>query len=501
MALHAGAGHPLASAGRTLVSRAPSDRYVHALTERYASPEMLRIFSPARRYGAWRRLWLALAETQQELGLAVSDEAIGQMHDHLDDIDLDRAAAYERRFRHDVMAHVHLFGDVAPAARAIIHLGATSSYVTDNADLILHREALALIRERLIRCIAVLARFAATHRALPTLAYTHFQPAQPTTVGKRASLWIQDLVLDLEELEFRRATLRFHGVRGATGTQASFLELFDGDAERVERLDEGVARRMGFEASFAVSAQTYPRKVDAALLATLGGIAMSASKFGHDMRLLQHTGEVQEPFAEDQVGSSVMPYKQNPMRAERICSLARHLITLGPGQAFTAATQWLERTLDDSAIRRMEIPDAYLTADAILVLLENVAAGLTVNPTVIRRNLEAQLPFMATEAVLMRATARGGDRQALHERLRRHSLAAAARMREDGTNDLLERIAGDPAFALGRAELDQLLDPGRFIGLAREQVDRFLHEHVDPVIGELDEGVLGELERVAEPGV
>lgn len=484
------------------MSRPPADHYVHVLAERYASAEMQRIFSPAHRYGLWRRLWLALAETEKELGLDIPDEAIAEMHLHLDDIDLESAAGLERRLRHDVMAHVHLFGEAAPAARGIIHLGATSAFVTDNTDLILHREALSFLRERLVRCMAALARFAAAHRALATLAYTHFQPAQPTTVGKRATLWIQDLLLDLAELDFRRATLCFRGVRGTTGTQASFLELFKGDAERVDRLDAGVARRMGFDASYPVSGQTYPRKVDAALLATLGGIGMSASKFGHDLRLLQHLGEVEEPFGEEQVGSSAMAYKRNPVRAERICSLARHLVTLWPGQAFTAATQWLERTLDDSAIRRIEIPDAYLTADAILLLLESVAAGLRVNEAVIRRNLEAQLPFMATETVLMRATARGGDRQALHERLRRHSLAAAARVREgDGENDLMERIAADPEFGLKRAELEALLDSRRFVGRAPEQVDRFLREHVDPVLRDAEPGVLGDLERVVEPGV
>lgn len=481
------------------MSRPAPDRYAHPLTERYASREMQHIFSPARRYGTWRRLWLALAETQKELGLDIPDEAIAQMRAHLDDVDLERAAEYERRFRHDVMAHIHLFGEVAPAARRIIHLGATSAYVTDNTDLILHREALALVRQRLLRCIAALARFAAAHRALPTLAYTHLQPAQPTTVGKRATLWIQDLLLDLEELDFRRATLRFHGVRGTTGTQASFLELFHGDGERVERLDEGVARRMGFEECYPVSGQTYPRKVDAAVLATLAGIGMSASKFGHDVRLLQHLGEVEEPFGEEQIGSSAMAYKRNPVRAERICSLARHLLVLVEGQAVTAATQWLERTLDDSAIRRIEIPDAYLTADAVLVLVESVAAGLTVHPSVIRRNLEAQLPFLATEAVLMRAVVRGGDRQALHERLRRHSMAALARMREEnGENDLIERITQDPHFGLEGPELEAILDPNRFIGRAREQVDRFLEERVQPLLEQLGAGTPGQVEREPE---
>ncbi len=459
------------------------DRYVHPLSERYASREMQEIFSPARRFGTWRRLWLALAESQRELGLAVSDEALSQMRSALDSLDLEKAAEYERRFRHDVMAHVHLFGDDAPAARGIIHLGATSAFIGDNTDLILHREALRLIRDRVVRCIGALADFARAHAELPTLAYTHFQPAQPTTVGKRATLWIQDLLLDLEEIQFRLDTLRFRGVRGTTGTQASFLELFRGDHAKVDALDAGVGERMGFEETYPVSGQTYPRKVDFQVQATLAGVAASASKLGHDLRLLAHLREVEEPFEAEQIGSSAMPYKRNPMRAERICALSRHVITLVLDPAMTAATQWLERTLDDSANRRVSIPDAFLSLDGTLVLVENVAAGLVVHPEVVRRHLAEHLPFMATETILMHATAAGGDRQALHERIRQHSLAAARRMKSEGGDaDLLERIAGDEAFGLSREELEALVDPRRFVGRAPEQVTRMLEERVAPVL-------------------
>lgn len=459
-----------------------ADRYTHPLADRYASPEMLALFTPRHRFGLWRRLWLALAEAEKELGLPMPEAALEEMRRALDDVDLQRAAEYERRFRHDVMAHVHLYGDAAPAARGIIHLGATSAYVGDNTDAIVHREAMELVRDRLVRCVAALAGFAREHRDLPTLAYTHFQPAQPTTVGKRATLWIQDFLLDLEEVGFRLDTLRFRGVRGTTGTQASFLELFDGDHEKVDRLDELVTRKMGFAESYGVTGQTYPRKVDAALLSTLAGIAASASKFGTDLRLLSHLREVEEPFESEQIGSSAMPYKRNPMRAERICALARHAITLIQDPLATAATQWLERTLDDSANRRVSIPDAYLTVDAVLVLVENVARGLVVNEEVVRRNLAAKLPFMATETLLMRATAAGGDRQELHERIRRHSLAAAEREKKDGEGDLLQRIADDPAFPLDRTALVELLDGRRFVGRAPEQVDRFLAEWVQPVL-------------------
>lgn len=465
---------------------AATDRYLHPLADRYASRAMGSLFAPARRFGTWRRLWLALAEAQAELGLPIPPEALVQMREGLDDIDLERAAEYERRFRHDVMAHVHLFGDVAPAARGIIHLGATSAFIGDNTDLILHREALRLVRARLLRVIRALADFAREYRDLPTLGFTHFQPAQPTTVGKRATLWIQDFLLDLEEVDFRLGTLRFRGVRGTTGTQASFLELFQGDHGKVEELDRRVAEKMGFPECYGVSGQTYPRKVDAACQATLAGVAASASKMGHDLRLLAHLREVEEPFEAEQIGSSAMPYKRNPMRAERICALARHVITLAQDPAFTAATQWLERSLDDSANRRLSIPDAYLALDATLVLVENVSGGLIVNPAVIRRNLEAELPFMATETVLMNAVARGGDRQHLHERIRTHAMAAARRIKDGEPGDLLDRIAGDPDFGVGREELEGWMDPGRFVGRAPQQVDRFLADWVEPALARED---------------
>jgi len=459
--------------------------YEHPLTSRYASAEMQRVFSAAHRIGLWRRLWLALAESERELGLPISEEALVEIRAVLDDIDLARAAEYEARFRHDVMAHVHLLGDAAPSARAVLHLGATSAFVSDNADLILHREALTLVRARVVRTVRALAKFARRHRALPTLAYTHFQPAQPTTVGKRSTLWIQDLLLDVEDIDFRLGSLQFRGVRGTTGTQASFLELFRGDHSKVDALESSVARRMGFERSYPVGGQTYPRKVDAAIAGTLAGVAASLSKFGNDLRLLAHLREVEEPFEEEQIGSSAMPYKRNPMRAERICAVARHVITLAQDPVATAAAQWLERTLDDSANRRLSIPDAYLSLDGALVLAENVASGLTVHPAVVRRHLEEHLPFMAMETLLMRATEAGGDRQALHERIRRHALAAAGRMKEGHENDLVARIAGDEAFGLGEAELERLLDPARFVGRAPEQVDRFLDEWVDPLLGRL----------------
>jgi adenylosuccinate lyase len=463
-----------------------TDRYDHPLSDRYASQEMQAVFSSSRRFGTWRRLWLALAESEKELGLPIPDEAITQMRKALDHLDLDQAAEYERRFRHDVMAHVHLFGDDAPAARGIIHLGATSAFIGDNTDLILHREALELVRARVVRCVEALATFAGTHAALPTLAYTHFQPAQPTTVGKRATLWIQDFLLDLEELDFRLGALRFRGVRGTTGTQASFLELFEGDHDKVDALDEAVGQRMGFSATYPVSGQTYPRKVDYSVQATLAGVAASASKLGHDLRLLAHLREVEEPFESEQIGSSAMPYKRNPMRAERICALTRHVITLSMDPAFTAATQWLERTLDDSANRRLSIPDAFLALDGALVLVENVARGLIVNPEVVRRNLAEHLPFMATETILMHAVAKGGDRQELHERIRRHSMAAASLMKEEGADaDLMDRIADDPAFGLDSEELAALVDPHRFVGRAPQQVARILKEEVAPALERL----------------
>ena len=464
------------------MSTSPGDRYTHPLSGRYVSQQMERIFAPGFRFGTWRRLWLALAEAQRDLGLDIPADAIRQMRDHLDDIDLDAAARYERRFRHDVMAHIHAFGDVAPAARAILHLGATSAFVGDNTDLVQHREAMTLVRQRVVATIRALARFAREHRALPTLAYTHFQPAQPTTVGKRATLWIQDLLLDLDEIEHRLATLKLRGVRGTTGTQASFLQLFGGDHDKVDALELAVCRRLGFEGAYPVTGQTYPRKVDQALLATLAGIAASASKMAHDIRLLSHLREVEEPFEKEQVGSSAMPYKRNPMRSERICAVARHVIALAADPAHTAATQWLERTLDDSANKRFAIPDAYMATDALLILAENVASGLRVNAGVVAANLDTHLPFMVTETVMMDAAAAGGDRQEAHERIRRHTLDAARRMTEGGKGDLFARIAADEKLGVAASELEELARPERLVGRAPEQVDAFLDLHVAPLL-------------------
>jgi adenylosuccinate lyase len=466
------------------------ERYSNPLTERYASPEMSRIFSASFKFGTWRRLWLALAEAERELGLDIPEAALAALREHLDDADLTRAAELERALRHDVMAHVHHLGEQAPAAKGIIHLGATSAYVGDNTDLIQHREALTLVRRRLVGAIASLADFARRYRDLPTLGFTHFQAAQPTTVGKRATLWLQDLLLDLEEIDFRLKTLRFRGVRGTTGTQASFLDLFDGDHDKVERLDRLVARKMGFEEAYGVTGQTYTRKVDYAELSTLAGVAQSASKLAHDIRLLSHLKEVEEPFEEHQIGSSAMPYKRNPMRSERITALARHVIALTIDPAFTAATQWFERTLDDSANKRIAVPEAYLATDSILLILHNVVAGLVVYPEMIRRHLAEELPFMATENLMMRSVKRGGDRQELHEQVRRHAVAAGQRVKQQGLgNDLLDRIAADPAFGVTRAELDEELRPELYIGRAPQQVDAFLAEWVEPVFRRYPEDV------------
>ena len=457
--------------------------YQNPLTERYASEEMSSIFSAAEKHANWRRLWIALAEAQAELGLPVSNEAIQQMRDHITDIDFTRAAELERRFRHDVMAHVHLFGEVAPLARGVIHLGATSAYVTDNSELLQQEQALRLVLRRVVSCIAALAKFAEQYKDLPTLGYTHFQPAQPTTVGKRATLWIQDLILDVEELEHRLETIRYRGIRGTTGTEASFLELFDGDHAKVEELGRRVAEKMGFAQLYAVTGQTYPRKADYALLASLAGLATSASKYAHDLRLLQHLKEIEEPFEKEQIGSSAMAYKRNPMRAERITGLARHIITLTIDPAFTAATQWLERTLDDSANRRIAIPEAFLATDAMLILVHNVSSGLVVRPAVIRRHLQDELPFMASEAILMHAVRAGGDRQELHERIRQHAMAAADVVKDKGeSNDLAERIGTDAAFGMSRAQVAEVLDPARHTGRAVQQTESFLREHVQPIL-------------------
>lgn len=454
--------------------------YDNPLIARYASPEMSRLWGPERKFRTWRQLWVLLAECEAELGLPIRPEQLAELRAHVDDIDFTAAAAYERKLRHDVMAHVHAYGDACPSARGIIHLGATSCYVTDNTDLILLREALDLVRARVVRVILALARFAAAERATPCLAFTHLQPAQPTTVGKRACLWAYDLVQDLVELDARREGLRARGVKGTTGTQASFLELFGGDHARVRQLDELVSRRLGFPGSYPVTGQTYSRKVDSQILATLSGVAQSAHKAATDLRLLQHMKEVEEPFETDQIGSSAMAYKRNPMRSERICGLARFVMGLESNGAATMATQWLERTLDDSANRRLSLPQACLATDALLILYENVASGLVVNRPVIASRLAAELPFMATETILMDAVARGGDRQDLHERIRRHSVAAGAVVKQQGQpNDLLDRLRGDAAFA--GLDFERALDPARYVGRAPQQVDEFLAEVVGPI--------------------
>jgi adenylosuccinate lyase len=458
-------------------------QYSSPLAERYASADMLRLWSPAMRHGLWRQLWLALAEAEKALGCDIPDEAIAQMRAHLDDIDFSAVAAYERRFRHDVMAHVHAFGDVAPAAKGIIHLGATSAYVTDNADLILMRRGLELLRGRVVSALRALAAFAREWRDEPTLGYTHLQPAQPTTVGKRATLWMQDLVLDLMDLDYRRATLPFRGVKGTTGTQASFLQLFDGDHERVRELDRRVTAAMDFTHALSVTGQTYTRKLDAQVLGVVAGVSASAAKFSSDVRMLQAFGEIEEPFESEQIGSSAMAYKRNPMRAERIASLARFVGSLEPNANQTHAVQYFERTLDDSANRRLVLPEAFLAADAILILMVNIASGLEVHPARIRQRLNDELPFMATEDLIVRAVRAGGDRQAAHEVIRRHSVAAARAMKDEGKrNDMLERLAGDAEYGVPIGDLRDALDPMRFVGRAAQQVDEFLEEIVEPLL-------------------
>jgi len=465
--------------------------YSSPLSQRYASPAMQALWGERRRIGLWRRLWLALMEVERELGLDIPERALVELRAHLDDADLERAAEYEKRLRHDVMAHIHHLGEQAPAARAFLHLGATSAYVTDNTDLILMREGLQLLLGRIAAVLVALAKLARRERAVPCLAYTHFQPAQLTTVGKRVTLWMQESLLDAEELLHRLDTLQFRGVKGTTGTQASFLELFDGDDEKVRELDARVALKMGFAKVFPVTGQTYTRKVDAQVLAALSGVAQSAAKLATDLRLLQHEGEMLEPFESDQVGSSAMAYKRNPMRAERITGLARFVIELEGNAWHTASEQWLERTLDDSANRRLVLPEAFLASDAILVLATNVAAGLEVREAVIARHVAAQLPFLATERLLMRGVKAGGDRQRLHEVIRTYSLAVAQAMAEQGAaNDLLDRLARDPAFkALHVALAADELDPAAYVGRAPRQVDEFL-ERVLP-------GVLHRIEAVA----
>ncbi|MCI0462988.1 MAG: adenylosuccinate lyase [Gemmataceae bacterium] len=462
--------------------------YDNPLVTRYASREMAELWGPQRKFSTWRRLWVALAETQAQLGLLADDgvnprirpEQLEQMRAQVDDIDFARADALERQLRHDVMAHIHAFGEACPLARDIIHLGATSCYVTDNTDLLLLRDGLRLLRDRLVGVIDALARFAQQGRDLATLGFTHFQPAQLTTVGKRACLWCYDFCLDLQEIEHRLGTLRFRGVKGTTGTQASFLALFQGDHEKVRQLDLLVARKMGFDQVYPVTGQTYTRKVDSQVVDVLSGLCQSAHKYGTDLRLLAHRQEVEEPFESAQVGSSAMAYKRNPMRAERMCGLARFVSTLAVSAAQTAATQWLERTLDDSANRRLSLPQAFLGADAVLRLALNITQGLVVHPDIITRNVEEAFPFMATENVLMAAVAKGGNRQVVHERIRVHSQAVAAALKAGAPhNDLLKRLQADPAFAT--VDFDQVLARGHFVGRAPQQVDEFLAEEIAPI--------------------
>ncbi len=462
------------------------DRYASPLGTRYASAEMSRIFSDRTKYTTWRKVWLALAEAEHELGLAVTKEQLAELRATIDDVNFDVAAEKEKVLRHDVMAHLRAWGEQAPKAAGVLHLGATSCFVTDNADAIIMREAMALILSRAAAVLSALAQFARVHRSLPCLGYTHGQPAQPTTVGKRACLWMQDLLYDIAEIERLASELPCRGVKGTTGTQASFMDLFDGDGGKVKRLEKLVVGKLGFDKVVPVTGQTYPRKIDTQLLSGVAGAAQSASKFAHDIRLLQAKREIEEPFGESQVGSSAMVYKRNPMRSERICSLARHVITLAHEAAWTASVQWFERTLDDSAGRRLYIPETFLATDAILIVWENVASGLVVYPRVIAKNLAEEMPFMASEAILMAASRAGGDRQELHEKLRVHAQAASRDVLERGMkNDFLERIAEDPAFSAAVKDMPTLTDPARFIGRAAEQVDEFLLEHAEPVLARI----------------
>lgn len=468
------------------------DIYESPLSSRYADQKMKYLFSPDMKFRTWRKLWIALAEAEKELGLPVTQEQIDEMKAHQDDINYDVAEKREKEVRHDVMSHVYAFGVQCPKAKPIIHLGATSCYVGDNTDVIIMTEALRLVQKKLVGVISTLSEFARKYKDLPTLAFTHFQPAQPTTVGKRACLWIQDLLMDLEDVEYQLSKAKLLGSKGTTGTQASFLELFEGDHSKCRRLDQLIAEKMGYQSCFAVSGQTYSRKLDSQMLNVLAGIAQSAAKFSNDIRLLQHLKEVEEPFEKNQIGSSAMAYKRNPMRSERIASLARYVMvdTLNP--YMTAATQWFERTLDDSANKRIAVSEAFLATDAILNLYENVAANLVVHPKVIEKHVLEELPFMATENILMDAVKRGGDRQALHERIRTHALAAGQRVKGEGKdNDLLERIAADPAFGLSRQEVFRHLDPAAYIGCCPQQVERFLDQQVRPVLDRYPDALQG----------
>ena len=454
--------------------------YQNPLISRYSSDQMGSIWGPQRKFSTWRRLWLALAESQQELGLEISDAQLEEMRSNLNSIDFDAAKQHEKRLRHDVMAHVHTFGDSCPTAMPIIHLGATSCFVTDNTDLILLRDSLELVGQKLAHTISLLGHFAAENGDLACLGYTHLQPAQPTTVGKRATLWIYDLIEDLQSIEFRLENLKARGVKGTTGTQASFLKLFDGDHEKVKQLDRLISEKTGFQSQYPVTGQTYPRKIDVHVLDALSGIAQSAHKIATDVRLLANRKELEEPFEKHQIGSSAMAYKRNPMRSERICSLARFVMSLQSSPANTLATQWMERTLDDSANRRLVLPQSFLAIDAILILLGNVADGMVVYPKVIEKNLMAELPFMASENIMMAAVAAGGDRQQLHEQIRQHSQDAASQVKNHGDdNDLIERLTKDPAFA--DVAIKELMDPKSFVGRAPQQVEEFVTEWVEPI--------------------
>ena len=468
------------------------NQYESPLSSRYASDEMQYIFSPDKKFSTWRRLWIALARAEMQLGLPVTQEQVSEMEGHIEDIDYDLAAQKEKELRHDVMAHIHTFGAVCPKAMPIIHLGATSCYVGDNTDVILMREGLVLIRDKLVRVIGNLSRFADEYKALPTLGFTHFQPAQLTTVGKRATLWMNELLMDLDEVEYRIKNLKLLGCKGTTGTQASFLELFEGDHEKCKALDLKIAHEMGFEATVPVSGQTYSRKVDAAILSTLSGIAQSASKFATDMRLLCHLKEVEEPFEEKQIGSSAMPYKRNPMRCERICALSRYVMADTMNASITASAQWFERTLDDSANKRISVPEAFLAVDAILNIYENVASNLVVHEKVIERHVLEELPFMASENIMMDAVKKGGNRQELHERIRVHSIEAGKNVKDRGlSNNLIDLIAADPMFGMTREELTAHMEPSRYIGRCPEQVTEFLDGFVKPVLRDHPEALKG----------
>ena len=476
------------------------DVYESPLCSRYASKEMQYIFSPDKKFSTWRRLWVALARGEMELGLNVTQAQVDELEAHVapENIDYDLAAQKERELRHDVMAHIHTYGAQCPTAMPIIHLGATSCYVGDNTDIILMREALLLIRSKLVRVLDKLATFADTYKALPTLGFTHFQSAQMVTVGKRATLWMNELLMDLEETNHRISTLKLLGSKGTTGTQASFLELFGGDHEKVKALENKIAAELGFDAVVPVSGQTYSRKVDYAVLSTLSGIAQSASKFATDLRLLCHLKEVEEPFEKNQIGSSAMPYKRNPMRCERICSLARYVMADALNPAVTAASQWFERTLDDSANKRLSVPEAFLAVDAILNIYENVAGGLVVHEQMIARHVREELPFMASENIMMDAVKKGGDRQALHERIRLHSIEAGKQVKDLGLeNDLIDRIASDPAFGLSRDEILSHMKPSRYIGRCPEQVEEFLENFIRPVLEKYHDALSGEAARLS----